>query len=34
MTFSELLVFLADRNKVQIRGDLIFPGGSPACSHE
>lgn len=34
MTFSELLVFLADRHKVELRGDLVFPGGSPACGDD
>lgn len=34
MTLPELLTFLGDRDKVQFRDGLIFPGGSPACSHD
>lgn len=33
MSLPELLSFLADRDKVQLRGDLVFPGGSKACNH-
>ena len=34
MTLDELLVFLAERNKVSFKGDLVYPGGSPACTHD
>ena len=33
MTLRELLTFLADRDKVELRGNLVFPGGSGACNH-
>jgi len=33
MSLPELLTFLGARDKVQLRGGLIFPGGSPACEH-
>ncbi len=33
MTLGELLEFLASRDKVELRGDLVFPGGSGACNH-
>jgi len=34
MTLSELLTFLGERDKVQLRDGLIFPGGSPGCNHD
>ena len=34
MSLPELLAFLAERDKVQLRDGLVFPGGSPACSHD
>ena len=34
MTLSELLTFLGERDKVQLRDSLIFPGGSPGCNHD
>ena len=34
MTLTELLAFLAERDKVQLRDNLVFPGGSPACDHD
>ena len=34
MSLAELLVFLGDRNKIEVRDNVIFPGGSPACSHD
>lgn len=33
MPLGELLKFLASRDKVELRGNLIFPGGSGACNH-
>jgi len=33
MSLPELLAFLGERDKVQFRDDLVFPGGSPACEH-
>ncbi len=33
MTLPELLTFLDERDKVQLRDSLVFPGGSPACDH-
>ena len=33
MSLPELLAFLSERDKVQIRDSLVFPGGSPACDH-
>ena len=33
MSLGELLSFLADRDKVELRGDLVLPGGSKACNH-
>ena len=33
MTLSELLAFLGERDKVQLRDGLVFPGESPACEH-
>ena len=33
MTLDQLLVFLAERSKIFPRGDVIFPGSSPACDH-
>ena len=34
MTLSELLTFLGERDKVQLRDGQIFPGGSPTCNHD
>ena len=34
MSISELLTFLTERDKVQLRDNLVFPGGSPACNHD
>ena len=34
MPLPELLTFLSERDKVQLRDNLVFPGGSPACSHD
>lgn len=34
MLFPELLAFLIERDKFQLRDNLIFPGGSPACNHD
>ena len=34
MSLPELLAFLGERDKVQFRDGLVFPGGSPACSHD
>ena len=34
MTLPELLTFLVERDKFQLRDNLIFPGGSPACEHD
>ncbi len=34
MSLPELLTFLCDRDKVQLREGLVFPGESPACEHE
>ena len=33
MSLPELLAFLGERDKVQLRDGFVFPGGSPACSH-
>ena len=33
MSLPELLAFLGDQGKVQLRDGLVFPGGSPACNH-
>ena len=33
MSLPELLAFLGERDKVQLRDGLVFPGGSPACEH-
>ena len=33
MSLPELLTFLGEREKVQLRDGLVFPGGSPACEH-
>jgi len=33
MSLPGLLKFLAERDKVQLRDGLVFPGGSPACEH-
>jgi len=34
MDFPQLLAFLEEKNKIQIRGTLLFPGNSPACEHD
>jgi len=34
MTLSELLTILVERDKFQLRDNLIFPGDSPACNHD
>jgi len=34
MTLPELLTFLVERDKLQLRDGLIFPGGAPACNHD
>ena len=34
MSLPELLAFLSERDKVQLRDGLVSPGGSPACSHD
>ena len=34
MSLPELLAFLGERDKVQFRDGLVFPCGSPACSHD
>lgn len=34
MSLTELLAFLGERDKVQLRDGLVSPGGSPACSHD
>jgi len=34
MALPELLEFLGERDKVHLRDDLVFPGGSPACNHD
>ena len=34
MRLPELLTFLTERDKVQLRENLVFPGGSPACNHD
>ena len=34
MTLPELLTFLSERDKVQLRDGKVFPGGSPACNHD
>jgi len=34
MSLPELLTFLGERDKVLLRDGLVFPGGSPACSHD
>ena len=33
MSLPELLAFLGERDKVQLRDGRVFPGGSPACEH-
>ena len=33
MSLGELLSFLADRGKIELRGALLFPGGSKPCEH-
>lgn len=32
MTLDEVLRFLSDRRKLQVHGDTVFPGDSPACN--
>jgi len=34
MTLQELLTILVERDKFQLRDNLVFPGGSPACNHD
>lgn len=34
MSLPELLAFLCERDKVRLRDNLVFPGGSPTCSHD
>ncbi|MFZ4780090.1 MAG: YecH family metal-binding protein [Terrimicrobiaceae bacterium] len=34
MSLPELLTFLSERDKVQLRDDLVLPGGAPACNHD
>ena len=34
MSLPELLAFLGERDKVQFRDGLVFPGRSPACTHD
>lgn len=34
MSLTELLAFLGERDRVQLREGFVFPGGSPACSHD
>ena len=34
MSLPELLTFLGERDKSPLRDGLVFPGGSPACSHD
>lgn len=34
MSLPELLAFLSERDKVQLRDNMVFPGGSPACNHD
>ena len=33
MSLPELLTFLCERDKAQLRDGFVFPGGSPACKH-
>lgn len=33
MTLPELLIFLDERDKVQLWDNMVLPGGSPACDH-
>lgn len=33
MSLGALLSFLAARDKVELRGDLVLPGGAKACNH-
>ena len=33
MSLPDLLTFLGERDKVQLRDGLVFPCGSPACEH-
>jgi len=33
MSLPELLALLGERDKVQLRDGLVFPGGSLVCSH-
>ena len=34
MSLPELLAFLGERDKLQLRDGFVFPGGSPACTHD
>ena len=34
MSLPALLDFLAERDKVQLRDNLVLPGSSPACAHD
>ena len=34
MSLHELLSFLAERDKIQLRDDLVLPGSSAACDHD
>ena len=34
MSLPELLTFLVERDKFQLRDGLVFPGTSPACNHD
>jgi len=34
LSLDELLLFLFEREKIQYRDGLIFPGISPACHHD
>ena len=33
MSLPELLAFLGERDKVQLRDNMVLPGDSPACEH-
>ena len=33
MDLDELLRFLEARDKVRIKGGVVYPGGAPACEH-
>lgn len=34
MLLPELVSFLVERDKFQLRDGLLFPGNSPACNHD